>query len=58
MQHLGETNLRQETQLSLTNHVMHLCKCNGVTDGDPKKHPLPICVITPSLVVLGLTMYA
>ena len=23
---------RQETQLSLTNCAMHLCKCNGVAD--------------------------
>jgi len=49
MQHLGETNLRQETQLSLTNHVMHLCKCNGVTDGDPKS--------TPSTYVLLLLVW-
>ena len=42
----------QETQLSLTNHATHLCKCNGVADF--LKHTPPICVSVtmPNLAVL------
>ena len=32
-------NIRQETQLSLTNRATHLCKCNGV--GDPLEKYAP-----------------
>jgi len=46
----------QENQLSLTNHAMHLCKCNDVDD--LIKHPFTVCVTTPDLVVLSLIMYA
>ena len=37
----------QETQLSLTNHVMHLCKCNGLAD---LKTTLPIIDHEPAVI--------
>ena len=43
----------QEIQLSLTNPVMHLCKCNCVTY--LIKMTLPICVTMPNLVILDKT---
>jgi len=38
--------------VSLINRSTHLCKCNGMAD--PQNKPLPVCVTTPNLVVLGL----
>ena len=48
---------KQEARLSLTNRATHLCKLNGVTELT-KTRPLPMCVDTPNLVVLGQIVYA